>query len=141
MGILAILWARFAVGYCISGGARGASDEIVQHNGVGTVEITDFFADTFGKIWTSCGNCSGNKGPREVILKGVIAKGGTVFAGANSNYGDTATIANSCGVTPSKMCQIYEGCDKSKGDCESAKLSTGFDEKTCIDGDGNTAIC
>lgn len=109
----------------------------------------------------SCGNCSGNGGPRHLIVKGVVATGGTVIAGANSNYGglslninsvlelslmipfisDTVTISNTCGATPAKMCQVYEGCDKAKGDCESEKLSTGFDGKTCIDGGGNSASC
>jgi pectate lyase len=37
------------VSYIIGGGAFSASDKIVQHNGAGTVSISNFFASTFGK--------------------------------------------------------------------------------------------
>lgn len=127
--------------YVIGGGAKSASDKIIQHNGKGTVVVTDFYANTFGKVYRSCGNCSGNGGPRHVIMSGVVVTGGTVFAGVNSNYGDTATISDSCGAAPAKICQVYEGCDKAEGDCESEKQSTGFDGESCIDGGNNSASC
>ncbi|KAH8155500.1 uncharacterized protein LAJ45_00510 [Morchella importuna] len=127
--------------YVTGGGAKGASDKVIQMNGKGTVVVKDFFVSDFGKLWRSCGNCSGNGGPRKLIVDGVVATGGTVIGGANSNYGDTVTISNTCGAAPAKMCQVYEGCDKAQGDCESEKLSTGFDGVTCIDGGGNKATC
>lgn len=37
------------ISYIIGGGAFSASDKIVQHNGAGTVSISNFFASTFGK--------------------------------------------------------------------------------------------
>jgi pectate lyase len=30
----------------------------VQHNGAGTVKISNFFASDFGKLYRACGNCS-----------------------------------------------------------------------------------
>lgn len=39
------------------GGAKGAKDKVVQHNGVGTVSISGFSVDDFGKLYRSCGNC------------------------------------------------------------------------------------
>lgn len=125
----------------IGGGAQGASDKVIQHNGLGTVEVTNFQVDDFGKLYRSCGNCSNNKGPRKVVINGVKASGGTVLAGVNENYGDVATISNSCGSNVAKMCERYSGCDKSQGSCESKKLGTGFNGKGCVDGGGNKATC
>lgn len=39
------------------GGAFGATDKVVQHNGAGTVSISGFTVETFGKLYRSCGNC------------------------------------------------------------------------------------
>ena len=39
------------------GGAKGAQDKVVQHNGVGTISISDFYVEDFGKLYRSCGNC------------------------------------------------------------------------------------
>lgn len=105
------------------------------------VQIKDFEVDDFGKLYRSCGNCKNNKGPRKVVIDGVRASGGSVMAGMNANYGDVATISNTCGAKTTKMCQRYEGCDKAKGDCESKKLGEGFDGKTCIDAGGNKDKC
>ncbi|KAI5781565.1 pectate lyase [Geopyxis carbonaria] len=123
------------------GGARGAEDKVIQHNGLGTVVITDFYVDDFGKLYRSCGNCKANAGPRMVVIDGVVAEGGKVLAGVNGNYGDVATISNTCGVDPDGMCQVYEACDKAQGDCEAEKLSTGFDGATCVDGGSNSESC
>lgn len=128
--------------YIIGGGARNAVDKIIQHNGKGTVHITDFFADTYGKIYRGCGNCSGNGGPRKVIVKGVVAKGGKPIAGVNANYGDTATISGSCGVKLTSMCEPYTGCDKAKNPgCDAVKGTPGFNGVSCIDGGNNKATC
>lgn len=37
------------VSYIIGGGAFHAEDKIVQHNGAGTVQIKNFYANDFGK--------------------------------------------------------------------------------------------
>lgn len=93
----------------LNSGARGAKDKVIQHNGKGTVNVKNFVAEGFGKVYRSCGNCKNNVGPRKVILDGVRASGGSVLAGVNQNYGDTATIKNSCGIDINKSCQIYNG--------------------------------
>lgn len=107
----------------------------------GTVHVKNFDVQGFGKIYRSCGNCKKNGGPRKVILENITASGGSVFAGVNQNYGDTATIKNSCGAKVSGMCQIYNGCDKAVKSCESPKISTGFNGRACINGGGNKDKC
>lgn len=75
-----------------------------------------------GKLYRSCGDCTGNGGPRHVVVKNVKAYGLTSdLVGINSNYGDTATISNSCGSTK-KVCQEYKGVKKGEG--KSEKVST-----------------
>ncbi|CAL3969921.1 hypothetical protein PZA11_007530 [Diplocarpon coronariae] len=99
----------------VGGGASGAKDKVIQHNGRGTVTITDYTIDGAGKVYRSCGNCSGNGGPRKVVITGLKASGITAeVAGINSNYGDTVTIGSSCGAGAS-VCQEYRGIDKSAG--------------------------
>ena len=39
------------------GGAKAAKDKVVQHNGVGTISISGFYVEDFGKLYRSCGNC------------------------------------------------------------------------------------
>ena len=41
-----------------TGGAKGATDKVFQHNGPGTMIIRNFCAQDFGKLYRSCGNCS-----------------------------------------------------------------------------------
>lgn len=69
------------------GGARGAEDKVIQHNGGGKLIIKDFFVQDFGKLWRSCGNCKSGQTKREVEISGVVAKDGNLLAGANENYG------------------------------------------------------
>lgn len=73
--------------YVIGGGARNADDKIFQFNGRGTVSIKDFYAEDYGKVIRSCGDCTANGGPRNVIIDGVVAKDGGPLCGINSNYG------------------------------------------------------
>ncbi|KAH7328774.1 pectate lyase [Stachybotrys elegans] len=104
------------------GGAQNAQDKVVQHNGRGTVTIRNFTVVNAGKLYRSCGDCTGNGGPRNVVLDGVRARGMTSdLVGINSNYGDVATISNSCGSTK-KVCQEYKGVVKGNG--SSSKVST-----------------
>lgn len=42
--------------WIIGGGAYHAEDKIVQHNGCGTVNIINFYAEDYGKVYRSCGN-------------------------------------------------------------------------------------
>ncbi|KEY64865.1 hypothetical protein S7711_03858 [Stachybotrys chartarum IBT 7711] len=110
------------------GGAFKASDKVFQFNGRGTLNVNDFFVKDYGKLFRSCGNCSGNGGPRNINIKGVIAKGGGELCGINSNYGDVCKITNSC-QDSNKSCTRYEGNSSGK---EPTKLGSGHDGKNCI---------
>ncbi|PBP16331.1 Pectin lyase-like protein [Diplocarpon rosae] len=117
------------------GGAAGAKDKVIQHNGRGTVTITDYTVDGAGKVYRSCGNCTGNGGPRIAVIIGLRASGITAeVAGINSNYGDKLTIGSSCGAGAA-ICQEYTGVDKSTGK-ESSKLS---DTSACLGEQGKMA--
>jgi pectate lyase len=104
------------------GGAQEAIDKVVQHNGRGTVTIKDYTVVNAGKLYRSCGDCTGNGGPRKVVVQNVQVNGMTSdLVGINSNYGDTATISGSCGKSK-KVCQEYKGVTKGNG--SSSKVST-----------------
>ena len=97
------------------GGARKADDKVIQNNGASSVTIDGFSVQDFGKLYRSCGNCKGNGGKRAVTIKNVKASGGKVLAGINSNYGDTATISNTCASSTKKICVEFQGVsDNSK---------------------------
>jgi hypothetical protein len=107
----------------IGGGAYHASDKVIQHNGCGTVNIVNFYAEDYGKVYRSCGNCKGNSNcSRKVNMSGVIAKDGGELIGINTNLGDSATYSNNCFDTKTQ-CQGYKGCDKANGECEPSKAS------------------
>ncbi|KAH7148906.1 pectate lyase-domain-containing protein [Dactylonectria macrodidyma] len=112
----------------IGGGAFHASDKIIQFNGRGTVEISNFYAEDYGKLGRSCGNCDGNGGPRNFVIDNVAAVDGGVLCGINTNYGDTCTITNSC-QDSGKSCTLFTGNDT--GD-EPTKLSEGPDGEYCV---------
>ncbi|KAG4433405.1 hypothetical protein IFR05_011117 [Cadophora sp. M221] len=95
--------------YVIGGGARNADDKIMQFNGRGTVSVKYFYADNFGKVMRHCGNCSGNGGPRISTFEGIVAKGGGVVVGINTNYGDKASLADSCITGGTKYGDMYTG--------------------------------
>ncbi|CAF3886172.1 unnamed protein product [Rotaria magnacalcarata] len=103
------------------GGAKGAQDKVIQHNGGGTIIVTDFYVQDFGKLWRSCGNC-GTQYPRHLQLNGVIAKNGKVLAGGNGNYNDTVRISNTCATNVISICDTYKGCNNG---CAPAKISSG----------------
>ncbi|KAF2839138.1 polysaccharide lyase family 3 protein [Patellaria atrata CBS 101060] len=97
------------------GGAAAAKDKVVQHNGRGTVTIRNFTVDGAGKLYRSCGDCTNNGGPRNVVVENVRVKGMTSdLVGINSNYGDTATVSGSCGASK-RVCQEYKGVTKGSG--------------------------
>ncbi|KAH7074232.1 pectate lyase [Paraphoma chrysanthemicola] len=114
--------------YVIGGGAKGASDKIFQFNGRGTVSIKNFYAADYGKVIRSCGDCTANGGPRNILIDGVTAVNGGVLCGINSNYGDTCKITNSC-QNKSKSCDRYTGVVKGNG--SSKKIGSGPDGTSC----------
>ncbi|KAH7481534.1 hypothetical protein FOMA001_g8250 [Fusarium oxysporum f. sp. matthiolae] len=109
------------------GGAFHAADKVVQFNGRGTVEISDFYVEDYGKLVRSCGNCKDNGGPRNVVIDNVAAVNGGVLCGINTNYGDTCTVSNAC-QDSGKNCDLFEG--NSDGS-EPSKLSSGPDGTSC----------
>lgn len=90
------------------GGAKGAEDKVIQHNGGGTVEINDFVVSDFGKMYRSCGNCK-EMPARHVKVTGGSATNGKVLVGINENMGDTASIS---GV---KISSVKSECTNFKG--------------------------
>ncbi|KAF2464274.1 uncharacterized protein BDR25DRAFT_319338 [Lindgomyces ingoldianus] len=124
------------VSYVIGGGAKGAEDKVIQHNGGGTVSISGFYVSDFGKLYRSCGNCD-TMYERHVIVDNVVADSGKLLVGINSNYGDTATITNSCVSNTKAICTEFEGNDT--GD-EPTEISTGISD-ACIYTDADTTTC
>lgn len=78
----------------ISGGAAFKSrDKVFQHNGNGTVSISDFYANNIGKLYRSCGNCS-TQYARKVNVTGVrIGTANVAVVGVNSSYNSKSGIA------------------------------------------------
>ncbi|KAI0407845.1 pectate lyase [Xylaria palmicola] len=113
--------------YINGGGAFHADDKIIQFNGRGTVQVKNFYANDYGKVSRSCGNCDGNGGPRNFIFDNVSAVDGGVLCGINTNYGDTCKISNSC-QNKAKYCDRYEG--NSSGE-EPSKIGSGPDGTYC----------
>ncbi|KAH7096426.1 pectate lyase-domain-containing protein [Auriculariales sp. MPI-PUGE-AT-0066] len=111
------------------GGAKNASDKIIQHNGGGTVKVDSYCAQTFGKLYRSCGNCS-TMYKRTSTFSNIIASSGSVLAGINSNYGDTATFTTSSLSLSSvkSVCDTYQG--NSSGD-EPTKLTSNTANSYC----------
>ncbi|KAK4951318.1 hypothetical protein LTR10_010291 [Elasticomyces elasticus] len=92
------------------GGAFGAEDKVLQHNGGGTMSVSGFTVDNFGKLYRSCGNCD-EMYERHVIFSDVTATEGKSLAGINSNYGDTATFTNVNVSGVKDICVTYTGND------------------------------
>ncbi len=78
----------------ISGGAAfKAADKLFQHNGSGTLTISNFYASNIGKLARSCGNCS-TQYARKINVSSVTL--GTVnsgVVGVNSSYDSKSGIA------------------------------------------------
>lgn len=103
-----------------------------------------------GKVVRTCGNCSGNTGPRTITLKNVDVYGPIdSIAGVNSKYRDqsssikdTITItglrvqgyvapkSGSVDSTP-PICIEFEGLDKTKHSGESPKLGQAWNSASC----------
>ena len=56
------------------GGAFGAEDKVLQHNGGGTLYVKNFLVEDFGKLYRSCGNC-GNQYQRKSEFDTILANG------------------------------------------------------------------
>lgn len=107
------------ISYINGGGAQHASDKVFQHNGFGTLKIKNFFANDFGKLYRSCGNCVKNGPDRHIVMDNIYALNGTVdFVGINQNYKDTAVITN-CKI-PKKLtiCDLFEGTNKNSAEAK-----------------------
>ncbi|KAF8756278.1 Pectate lyase [Rhizoctonia solani] len=107
----------------IGGGAKSASNKVVQHNGAETVKIDSYCVQSFGKLYRSCGNCS-TQYKHTVLISQIIGKAGSSLAGT------TPTTAISPNSTPrlslslssvSSICDTYQG--NSSGD-EPTKLTS-----------------
>lgn len=90
------------------GGAQAAADKVVQHNGKGQVTIDGFTVVDFGKLYRACGNCK-NSVTRSVVVKNVKAYNGKVLTGINPNFGDSATITNTCATGVKTICESFQG--------------------------------
>ena len=73
-----------------TGGAKGATDKVFQHNGPGTMIIRNFCAQDFGKMYRSCGNCSSQYARHVEMDNVMIIPALGPLAGVNTNYNDTA---------------------------------------------------
>ncbi|KAJ4190481.1 hypothetical protein NW767_011307 [Fusarium falciforme] len=90
------------------GGAKGAEDKVIQHNGGGTVVINDFTVSDFGKLYRSCGNCK-EMPARHVKVSGGTASDGKVLVGINPNMGDTASISGVSVTNVKEQCVAFKG--------------------------------
>lgn len=66
--------------YISGGGAYGADDKVLQHNGGGSLSVSDFVVEDFGKLYRSCGNCD-SMYERHFSMSGGSATSGKIIAG------------------------------------------------------------
>ncbi|CAD0110919.1 unnamed protein product, partial [Aureobasidium uvarum] len=125
-------------GKVIGGGARGAEDKVIQHNGVGSITIDGFTVSDFGKLYRSCGNCKQNGKARKVTINNVKATNGKYLIGINSNYGDTATITNTCASSVKHICQEYKGTNNNNQEPSTLKEGP---SKACVYKDADVKHC
>ncbi|KAI8295928.1 hypothetical protein K4K56_009455 [Colletotrichum sp. SAR 10_98] len=103
------------------GGAQSAVENVILHQGKGTVTIKDFTVVGSNRLYRACGNCANNEGPRNVVIENVKANNVKLLTGINSNFGDVSTVSNSCGAAVTEVCQEYKGVQKGQ---ESSKVTT-----------------
>ncbi|RYZ09915.1 MAG: pectate lyase [Myxococcales bacterium] len=112
----------------INGGvAKSASDKVFQHNGPGTMVVKNFCAESIGKLYRSCGNCS-KQYARSSTFDNIIVKGAKSVAGINSNYGDVARFTKVSVSGSPTICQKYTGTTSG----EPKEAGSGADGKNCI---------
>jgi hypothetical protein len=114
------------------GGARSAADKVLQHNGGGTVRVSRFYVENFGKLYRSCGNCD-DQFARHVVFDNVLATapGGTL-AGINQNFDDTATFSNVFLKDRTLAITVCERYDGTEGGGEPTRVGTGPDAEHCL---------
>ena len=117
----------------ISGGsATGADDKVFQHNAIGgTIAITGFTGGSMGKLVRSCGDCTGNGGPRYITISSTRLnnKPSSSVVGINSNYGDKATIRTLTVPSGTKVCVTYKGVVKGSG--SSSSIGEKWNDANC----------
>jgi hypothetical protein len=149
--------------YVNGGGAKGASDKVLQHNGgvstcffeycpvllprseyeidailthpKGTVAVKNFYAENIGKLYRSCGNCE-KQYARKSSFTNIKVVSGKLVAGVNGNEGDMTTIKDSC-LIGTKFCDLYKGVTSG----EPTKTFSGPDGKTCATSGIKTSGC
>jgi len=116
--------------YVIGGGARSASDKVFQHNGSGTVHISNFYASGIGKLYRGCGNCSSHY-ERHVTVDNVLLVSAKYVVGINTNWGDTATLTRVVvqgSASSIHICAEYKGVEKGS---EPTYLGDGMGDGHC----------
>ncbi|TEA19179.1 putative pectate lyase E [Colletotrichum sidae] len=103
------------------GGAQTAVENIVRHEGKGTVTIKDYTLVDSYRLYRACADCSNNGGPRNVVIDNLQANDVSLLTGINSNFGDVSTVSNSCGMAVMKVCQEFKGVQRGQ---ESPKVTT-----------------
>ncbi|MFI1417828.1 pectate lyase [Streptomyces sp. NPDC020731] len=121
--------ARYKV---IGGGAKKADDKVLQFNGAGTLTVSGFRVEDFGKLVRSCGNCK-KQYKRTIVLKDIdVVAPGKSLVGINTNYGDTATLSEiriqGDSKKKIKTCTRYQGNNTGK---EPKDLGSGADGTYC----------
>jgi hypothetical protein len=105
---------------------------VFQHNGGGTVHISNFYVQDSGKLYRACGNCSTSY-QRHVVLDNVTATSTKVLAGININWGDTARFARITVLNDASrktiICDKYHGAPKGS---EPEHVGSGADGVNCL---------
>ncbi|KUI56461.1 Pectate lyase H [Cytospora mali] len=118
--------------YIKGGGAYSADDKVLQHNGAGTLSVSNFVVEDFGKLYRACGNCK-NMYERHVILNGITATSGKELCGINSNYGDTCVVKGKTLSGVKNVCSTYSGTNNnSKEPTKNNDNEGGCDGKYCV---------
>jgi hypothetical protein len=124
------------------GAAYNGSDKTFQFNGRGEMRISRFYAANSGKLVRSCGDCTGNGGPRRITVTDVITRDVPTIVGINSNFGDVATIRNltlnNSSTTKTKICQVYKGVVKGNG--STSALGVEFNTPNCNVSQGDVTL-
>ncbi|KUF80751.1 hypothetical protein AM588_10000191 [Phytophthora nicotianae] len=102
------------------GGARSADDKVIQHNGLGTVNIDGFYGEDISKLYRSCGTC-GDKAKKVSVSNVYVVNPGNAIVTVNKNWGDEATLSN---------IWVKSSGDKSTGTSSNSTTTTGSGSST-----------
>jgi glucan-binding YG repeat protein len=100
-----------SVSKVIGGGARYADDKVIQHNGLGKVEIDGFYGEDISKLYRSCGTC-GAKARKVSVSNVYVVNPDNAVVTVNKNWGDEATLSNvwvKSSKSTVKVCQWSQG--------------------------------